>query len=149
MTGAELIRAIQDLQNCAIPGCRCQKPGMTHCPAHADARPSLSLSLKRGFALVHCQAGCEQEDVIEELRARGVWPEKSGARSEPKRQIVKTYDYLGPVGGLVFQVVRFEPKDFRQRRPDGDGGWIWNMKGIKPILYRLPELLAAPREAPV
>ena len=40
----------------------------------------------------------------------------------------------------MFQVVRFAPKDFRQRRPDGNGGWIWNLNGIERVPYRLPEL---------
>jgi len=34
-----------------------------------------------------------------------------------------------------------EPKDFRQRQPDGNGGWTWNLKGIEPVLYRLPKIL--------
>src|SRR5262249_7601016 len=37
-------------------------------------------------------------------------------------------------------VVRFVPKDFRQRRPDGNGGWLWTMKGIRRVLYRLDRL---------
>ena len=45
---------------------------------------------------------------------------------------------------MLFQTVRFDPKAFRQRRPDGKGGWIWNLAGIDPVLYRLPELLSAP-----
>ena len=24
-----------------------------------------------------------------------------------------------------------EPKDFRQRRPDGQGGWTWQVKGVR------------------
>jgi putative DNA primase/helicase len=59
------------------------------------------------------------------------------------RRIVATYDYQDANDTLVFQVVRFEPKDFRQRRPNGKGGWEWSVKGIKPIPYRLPELLTA------
>jgi DNA primase len=36
-----------------------------------------------------------------------------------------------------------EPKDFRQRRPDGNGKWIWNLKGIQPVLYGLTNLQSA------
>jgi len=43
---------------------------------------------------------------------------------ENKRKIVATYDYTDESGNLLFQVVRYDPKDFRQRRPDGKGGWI-------------------------
>jgi hypothetical protein len=32
---------------------------------------------------------------------------------------------------------------FRQRRPDGHGGWIWNLDGAERVLYRLEELIEA------
>ncbi len=60
-----------------------------------------------------------------------------------KSRIVKVYDYRDPDGQIRHQVVRFEPKAFKQRRPGGKGGWIWNLKGVKTSLYRLPEVLAA------
>jgi 5S rRNA maturation endonuclease (ribonuclease M5) len=56
---------------------------------------------------------------------------------------VATYDYHDAAGEMVYQVVRYQPKTFRQRRPDGHGGWIWNVKGVTPVLYRLPEVLSA------
>jgi hypothetical protein len=43
----------------------------------------------------------------------------------------------------LYQVVRYEPKAFKQRRPNGNGGWIWNIKGVRRVLYRLPELAKA------
>ena len=55
-------------------------------------------------------------------------------------QIVATYDYSDEAGKLLFQCVRYEPKDFRQRRLDDKGGWIWNMDGVRRVLYRLPEI---------
>jgi hypothetical protein len=41
--------------------------------------------------------------------------------------------------------VRLDPKGFRQRRPDrtGEGGWLWNLKDVQRVLYRLPEVLKA------
>jgi hypothetical protein len=36
----------------------------------------------------------------------------------PKANVVATYDYTDDKGGLLYQVVRYEPKSFRQRRPD-------------------------------
>jgi hypothetical protein len=47
-------------------------------------------------------------------------------------------------GVLLYQVCRFEPKTFRQRRPDGNGGWKWNLNGTRRVLYRLREVLEAP-----
>ena len=60
-----------------------------------------------------------------------------------KPQIVKTYDYQDAAGKLLFQVCRMEPKTFRQRRPDKNGGWIWNLKGVERVLYNLPKVLKA------
>jgi hypothetical protein len=44
------------------------------CPAHEDRNPSLSIrSGEGGKVLVHCHAGCDQQSVIDALRARGLW----------------------------------------------------------------------------
>jgi putative DNA primase/helicase len=63
-------------------------------------------------------------------------------RKNAKRRIVTTYDYTDEQGSLVFQVVRYEPKNFRQRRPEGSD-WVWNLQGVRIVPYRLPELLDA------
>lgn len=67
----------------------------------------------------------------------------NGAR-EPRR-IVAAYSYADEHGALLYQSVRYEPKDFRQRRPDPDkpGEWVWNMQGVRRVPYRLAEVLAA------
>lgn len=64
-----------------------------------------------------------------------------------KRKFVRAYDYCDESGNLLFQVVRFEPKDFRQRRPLEPGKWEYSVKGVRQVPYRLPELLAAPLES--
>lgn len=46
------------------------------CPAHDDHDPSLDVRDTVGGVLVNCKAGCSQRDVIEALRARGLWPGK-------------------------------------------------------------------------
>ncbi len=60
-----------------------------------------------------------------------------------KRREIAAYDYRDQSGERLYQVVRFEPKDFRQRAPKPEGGWSWTIKGISQVPYRLPELLAA------
>jgi len=60
-----------------------------------------------------------------------------------EKQIIAKYDYKDESEQLLYQVVRYDPKDFRQRRPGGQGGWIWNLEGVRRVLYRLPELLQA------
>jgi putative DNA primase/helicase len=48
-----------------------------------------------------------------------------------------------PDGSLLYQVVRYKPKGFSQRRPDGNGGWIWKLEDRR-VLYRWAELLKFP-----
>ena len=61
---------------------------------------------------------------------------------------VATYSYTDEHGEVLMQVLRFEPKTFRQRRPV-EGGWENSVKDVRPVPYRLPQLLAAPLEAPI
>ena len=69
-------------------------------------------------------------------------PEEDGpAVNQGASKIVKTYDYTNEQGQLLYQVVRFEPKTFRQRQPDDQGEWRWTMDGVTRVLYRLPEVL--------
>ena len=159
MDGASTARAdaIREALRCGRRGCSCMTArGNSHCVAHDDRTPSLSVTESDGLLLVYCHAGCAQDAVIAELRRRGCWgtdgrpvtpptPPPSAKSSQPADQrLIETYDYRDVAGTLVFQVRGFEPKDFRQRRPDGTGGWIHNLDGIpRPLpLYRLPELLA-------
>jgi 5S rRNA maturation endonuclease (ribonuclease M5) len=61
--------------------------------------------------------------------------------TEPPREIEKIYDYTDEFGTLAYQVIRYKPKTFRQRRPNGGGGWVWNMEGATRILYRAAEVM--------
>jgi len=66
------------------------------------------------------------------------------ADTAPKQpKIVASYDYRDESGKLISQVVRFAPKDFRQRKPNRRGGWEWKVKGIRRLPYRLPEVAKA------
>lgn len=55
----------------------------------------------------------------------------------------KTYDYVDETYTLLFQVCRYFPKEFRQRRPDPEqrGKWLYNLDGVRRVLFRLPKVL--------
>jgi hypothetical protein len=121
----------------------------SRCPAHEDKRNSLSITEgSDGRILVKCFANCTFEGIC---AAKGWKPSEFFAQSngngkrahKPSPRIVAEYDYQDESGGLLSQNVRYEPKDFRQRRPDCNGGWIWNLDGVRRVLYRLPSVMAA------
>jgi hypothetical protein len=58
------------------------------------------------------------------------------------RELVATYDYKDRDGALLYQVRRYNPKDFSQHRPDGKGGWLPG-QGDRRVPYRWPDLVAA------
>lgn len=107
------------------------------CPCHDDKHASLSITEDNGKLLMYCHAGCSFEKIIKALDL------PKDFESELSPVITKTYDYTDTEGRLLYQVVRYFPKAFKQRRPDSNGGWIWDLKGITPTLYHLPEVLAA------
>ncbi|MBA3313340.1 MAG: DUF3987 domain-containing protein [Planctomycetaceae bacterium] len=114
------------------------------CPAHEDSRPSLSIGRgDDGRALVTCHAGCNPASVAYAvgLTVGDLFQDRRKPGDGPK--IVATYDYRDEHGELLYQVVRREPKDFRQRKPKPGGGWEHSIKGVRRVLYRLPELLAS------
>jgi putative DNA primase/helicase len=113
------------------------------CPCHDDHDPSLHLwSDENGELAFACLANCAWSRVRTTLLDMGVPLDR--ATGEGKK-ITAIYDYRDESGILLYQVVRYAPKGFRQRRPDGADGWIWNLKGTRRVLLRLPELIEAAR----
>ncbi len=114
------------------------------CPAHDDHRRSLSVGIAPdGTILLHCHAGCTTEAVTKAIgfEMKDLFPERTSA-DDPYR-IAAEYDYRDETGKLRYQVVRRADKSFAQRQPDPSGGWVWNLKGVDPLPYRLPELQKA------
>jgi len=75
------------------------------------------------------------------LELRDLFPPKP--KPEPERKIAAVYPYVDESGKVLFEVVRYEPKTFAQRRPDGKGGYIYNINDVRRVLYRLPDVLKA------
>lgn len=122
--------------------------GNSVCPFHEDRTPSMQVTKE----LAHCHAGCGSFGAVD-LYAKGMGipngeaikrlAAKFGLNSGKSRREVAVYNYTDEDGQLLFQVVRYEPKDFRQRSPDGNGGWIWNLKDVRRVPYLLPAIMKA------
>ena len=123
-------------------------------PGHSAGDRSLSIRVDPGAPdglVIDSFSGHDWQQCKDYVREKaGLEPFKpNGQRryngaGQPKGKIVAEYDYADENGTLLYQVVRNDPKDFRQRRPDGNGGWIWNLDGVRRVPYRLSEVLQYP-----
>jgi putative DNA primase/helicase len=125
-----------------------------HCPAHEDDHASLSITMGEKGVVLHDHAGCEPDAIC---RAVGLslkdlfLPSENGRRNghhaDPPpwdRPIAARYPYTDERGQLLYEVVRFgDVKGFMPRRPNGKGGFTWDLRGVRMVLYRLPEVLGA------
>jgi len=152
MTAAEFVDGLAQVT--LTSGSNGTRTWRARCPAHDDSSPSLSISAGHdGAILLRCHAGCTAEDIVAK---RGMTMRDLFPRSEllPARGVIAAYPYRDERGELLFEVQRKPPgadgkKKFVQRRPDGHGGWIWKTTGVRRVLYRLPELIAADASAQV
>jgi hypothetical protein len=125
------------------------------CPAHDDASPSLDIVEKNGMVLFTCRAGCEQQAVLDALRARGLWngarpnghdgpPERHPELGEPDRR----YEYTTGEGATLGYICRWNARPGRRKeiRPLWriDGLWQWKSAPARRPLYGLAELAAFP-----
>jgi hypothetical protein len=139
----------------AVEGCKPTANGWEgRCPAHDDRRASLSISQgEDGRVLLRCHAGCATEDIVASmgLTMSDLFEDtrhvNGPAVPTPRPRIDVTYDYQDEQGSTLYQVLRYTPKDFKQRKPDGNGGWVWRLGDVRRVPYRLRELLAAPANA--
>lgn len=58
-------------------------------------------------------------------------------------RIHEVYPYVDEEGRLLYENVRYYPKNFRQRRYDVGGQAVWNLEGVRRVPYRLPEIIDA------
>ncbi len=120
-----------------------QKDGyIACCPAHDDKTPSLSIkSAEDGKILLHCFAGCDTSSILStmKLTESDLFPqEKQKIIKKNSPTLKKIYTYCDINNNPIFEVCRYEPKDFRIRH-FGNGGYIYGLGDIQPVLYNLPE----------
>jgi hypothetical protein len=132
--------SIKDILSRLVRVRRSGKDWIARCPAHQDKKPSLSIRQVENKILLHCHAGCSVESICAAL---GITVRELSSRASSRPRVVAQYDYRDETGVLLFQVVRYTPKTFKQRRPAGSGKWTWNLKGVRRVLYRLPDVLKA------
>jgi hypothetical protein len=128
------------------------------CPFHDDHNPSLRVNDTKGVYFCDvCQAKGTVIDLVMHYegvtvgKAMGIlggeMPEVvkkpvAAPKEKPKLKSVARYVYRNEVGDEMYQVIRYEPKTFKQARKTVEG-WKWGMEGVTRLLYNLPEVLKA------
>jgi len=123
------------------------------CPFHEDNKPSLAISTKRG--VWKCR-GCGKGGgmILFEQSIQCVDPTTAckniaeivgvNLTDVERRRLEATYDYRDEHGKLLYQVLRYQPKDFRAQRPDSiTDGWLSELGDTRKVLYRLPDVAKA------
>lgn len=74
-----------------------------------------------------------------------LFPPKEKVEKPKQLKQVATYDFNDEQGNLLFQKIRYVDetgrKTFRQRKPDGRGGWTYSLGETPKVLYHLKEVL--------
>lgn len=127
----------------------------TNCPFHKDDTPSFDINAETGLYFCHgCPAKGHAFDFYAKTKEldirrdfpkilKGIAEDFSITLNETQSRFVEAYDYTDETGNLLFQVCRYEPKSFRQRRKDAGGKWDYNLNGVRRVLYNLPEVIKA------
>jgi len=120
-------------------------------------RGSLSVDLKRDvwfdheqgvgggvLKLIEHRLGLNGADARQWLAEQELMLQRRTRRSV-RGHLVATHDYCDAHGTIRYQVLRYKPKRFKQRRPGSRPGdpHIYNLDGIEPLPYRLPEMMEA------
>ena len=142
------------------------------CPVHNETTPSFTIDARKNlWKCFGCGAGGSVIDLHAKLQGisigeamrklspnSGNGSQKPSSKSNTARRPTTgglkeeqqlnqrelcAYDYQDATGKVVFQIVRYEPKNFKQCRIV-DGKRVWNMDGIERLPYRLPELQCHP-----
>ncbi len=130
------------------------------CPIHRGKDDSFAVDSETGGWFCHSRCGRGGDILGLEMALTGAdfktakaevfriigRPDSPNGNRPARAAILATYGYTDEAGQLLFQAVRMDPKGFKQRRPDGNGDWIWNLEGVRTVLYRLPELVKRPAE---
>lgn len=134
------------------------------CPSHNDSKNSLVI--KDGDkvpCIVKCHAnkGCTPATICQAvgLTLSQIMPQSQGFKPSSTAKygsLVAKFDYCDADGALLYQACRYEKeteagkqKTFNQRRPNGKGGWVNNMKGVTRVLYNLPEIVHGDSTEPI
>jgi DNA primase len=115
------------------------------CPAHEDHSPSLSIRIEDERVLLHCFAGCSTDAVLASvgLSFDDLFIKTERQYNVNAPQLLSTHHYYDEQNKLKYSVEKYlkdNKKQFRFYQFE-DNKKIYNLKNVKKVLYRLPELI--------
>jgi hypothetical protein len=131
-----------------LSGQNLSRQSTVNCPLHEDRTASLSVNLEKGVWT--CHAGCGQGGMIEfEMKFSSCDAQTAKENvlkicgiSEKSRPPEAVYPYVDEDQNLLYEKLRFPGKKFSQRAKV-NGKWVYNLQGVRKVLYHLPELISA------
>lgn len=115
------------------------------CPAHNDGTPSLGIKHdpKTGLWLFNCFAGCSYDEIV---LAANLTREDLGQKPFKRGSTIEAiYKYVDENGNYLFESQKLRKKDgsktFVQK-----AGKSKDIKGIRRVLYGLPDVINAAKE---
>jgi len=113
------------------------------CPAHDDKTPSFSFKEDRGKLVCQCFAGCDYEQIVDELKAKDAWPEHKNNDSCNSQKSIE-YHYRNEDGSIAYTVHKKKLKDGSKKfyvyckgqwkHPPKEEKIIYNSPGVKEAL---------------
>jgi len=115
------------------------------CPGHKTPVKHLSVKDAGGKALVYCHPNGKhtETEIRQALGFDSLTYSQNGREGKVTPPVIEAvYKYVS-AEGVPWEVVRTKPKGFHQRRPDGKGGYIRNIRGLTPTLYHQDDIVKA------
>ena len=109
-------------------------------------RPNTINPAKNLWHCNDCDVGGSVIDWLiheKDITAADALLELGGGPDGTNPQIIATYHYTDEGSNLLFQIGRFDRKIFKARRGPDDPEYKLGIKGVRRVLYRLPELIKA------
>lgn len=116
------------------------------CPAHDDRNPSLSITDDGDKLLIHCFAGCSTEDILNAvgMDMKDLFVDNNQYSYYKKTKIIATYKYYDEKGNFLYATEKKLENDGKKSFQFfhlKENKKVYNLKDVRRVLYRLPELI--------
>jgi len=124
------------------------------CPVHNGTDLNFVVDPQSGLAICHSQCGRGWDIIALEMEIHH--KEFGSAKDDvfriigrpivpfEEKNLEAVYDYVDETGKTLYQVLRYHGKEFKQRKPDGRGGYHYGLGDVRRVPYRLDKIINAP-----